>query len=116
MHGETVIVKHIKEDAGYDDYGNPIPSVTYEPVQNVLVAPGQLADVEEDTRPYGILIKYNLYFPKSYKTDFSDAVAVIVRSNSKEDELSIIGHPDRYADNLCPTKWNMVVSVGGSDG
>lgn len=110
---ETVTVIHNVDTGKFDADGNPVYDNAHENVDGVLVAPGALADVPGDLRERGVYVKYSLYFPKSWTGKIDDVVSVIVRGS---DPIKVVGHPDRYANDLCPTKWNLVIQVGGSNG
>lgn len=107
MRGEAVVVE-THRTVGSDAYGSPIAEPSLEEVADVLVSPGALADLGED-RPEGVRIRYTLYFPKGYEGDLEGA-----RVNVRGRWLYVIGRPDRYLQ--APTRWDMQVDVGDSDG
>lgn len=106
LTGETVVVTN-RTETGRDEFNNPVFTDVEEPVDNVLVAPGAAADVVDTVRPEGAEVNYTLYFPKTFTAKL-ECEKVQVRG----EWLDVIGHPDRYSDDVCPTDWNMVVTVG----
>ena len=110
LTGETVVVAK-RTETGRDEFNNPTFSDEETAVDNVLVAPGEAADVIESVRPEGVEVNYTLYFPKTFTGDL-ECEKVKVRG----EWLDVIGHPDRYADEVCPTDWNMVVMAGAVHG
>lgn len=110
MTGEVVQVKTF-EKTGQDPFGAPILTERVEAVGNVLVQPGASADVVESNRPSGVNVRYTLQFPKTFTGDLEGA-----KVNVRGIWLDVVGRPDRFADNLCPTDWNMTVEAGTVDG
>lgn len=112
MKGQSVQVRYLVE--GEPDWGGNVTTSLSDPVEveNVLVAPGDVTDVDGSTRPDGVDINQTLYFPKTY-----------IGPSLKDGEvdaglgfLKVIGVPSPYPNNLTPTDWNMVVKVGRVDG
>lgn len=110
MNGETIVISK-RTETGRDAFNNPVFTEEETPVDNVLVAPGAAADVIDAVRLEGVEVNYTLYFPKTFTGDL-ECEKVKVRG----EWLDVIGHPDRYADEVCPTEWNMVVMVGTTHG
>lgn len=106
LTGEAVTVIR-RVESGRDDFNDPVYTDEEQVVDNVLVAPGDLADVVESTRPEGTEVNYTLYFPKSFDGSLETAKIEV-----RGERLDVIGHPDRYDEKICPTSWNMVVKVG----
>lgn len=106
MKGEKVTII-TKQAVSKDILGNVVFAETEEQVDNVLVAPGEAADVIDDMRPDGTEVHYTLYFPKTFKGHLETG-EIIVRG----ERLQVVGHPDRFDVGNCPTEWNMVVKVG----
>lgn len=100
-----------KVEVGKDRFNNPIEEDQQDLVGNVLVAPGELADNIDSVRPNGTYATYTLMFPKTYKGELENC-DVMVRGG----RYAVIGHPDRFADENCPTEWNMTVRVGATHG
>lgn len=108
LKGEDVIVRTY-EETGRDPYGASIKKPKEETIENVLVAPGPREDLGED-RPEGVMVRYTLYFPKTFSGSSLEGAEICVRG----EWLAAIGHPDRFSP--CPTSWDMVCEVGGSHG
>ena len=110
MNGERVRVEY-REQVGADSLNSPIYEYTYEEIDNVMIAPGPRSDIQDSTRPEGVLVRYTLYFPKTFSRDL-EGLRVSVRG----EWLDVIGHPDFYTDSVTPTKWHLVVEVKTSHG
>lgn len=112
MRGEEVTIRtHVQ--VGTDPYGAPVTEPQEEAVENVLVAPGSLADLGED-RPEGVDVAYSLCIPRTYSGDLEGAEVQV-----RGEWLRVIGHPDRidgFGGRGCPTDWNMVCEVGTTHG
>lgn len=106
FRGEKVTVTK-RTETGRDSFNNPVFSMEEIEVDNVLVAPGAAADVIDSVRPEGTEVTYTLYFPKTFDGKLENE-----KINVRGEWLDVIGCPDRYSDELCPTSWNMVVMVG----
>lgn len=106
MTGETVTITQ-RSEVGRDGFNNPIFEDTETDVENVLVAPATGDDVIESVRPEGSEVKYTLYFPKTFVGKLENE-----RVKVRGDWLDVIGCPDCFDLNNCPTDWNMVVKVG----
>ena len=107
MRGETVVVLRPNQTGtdpgGGPIYGDPIE----ETVEDVLVAPGPLADVIDSTRPEGVRVAYNLHFPKTFSGSLRGC-EVRVRGS---EELPVIGDPKPYTLENTPTRWWMPVEL-----
>jgi hypothetical protein len=108
-----VTVIHHVDTGEFDADGNAVYNDVPENIEGVLVAPGTLEDVPGDLRERGVYVNYSLYLPKSWTGKTDDISAVTVRGNGP---FKTVGYPDRYENDLCPTKWNLVIQVGGSNG
>lgn len=106
MMGETVLVED-KAEVDKDPFGKPIVESTFREVDNVLVAPGDTDDVTDSNRPDGAEVKYTLYFPKTFDEHLENR-----RIQVRGETLDVIGAPDHFDANNCPTDWWMVVKVG----
>lgn len=111
MKGETVVVS-TRVQSGKDMFGNAIYELDSLEVDNVLVAPGEVDDVIESTRPEGSEIHYTLYFPKTFEWLGLENAEIEVRGES----FKVIGRPNYWNPDVCPTDWNMVVKVGTTHG
>lgn len=109
--GETVVV-HRDIQTGEDAHGEPIVETVQESVGNVLVAPGPRADIPDVFRPDGVMVAFNLHFPKPYAADLTGA-RISVRG---QDPLEVIGSPAPYTLENTPTLWWMPVEVERADG
>lgn len=110
MKGESVQVKRF-EATGSDPFGAPIVTEHVDDVDNVLVAPGAVADLFESNRPDGVVVRYTLYFPKTF-----DASLEGCQVNVRGRWLNVVGDPDHYPADLTPGDWWMVVEVTDTDG
>lgn len=117
MKGETVTV-YRREQVAVDALGEPEYIWTTEQVGNVLVRPVNTfdtANLVDGERPDGIRVKYVLGFPKTYKGKLVHCkIALTERGMGFDDALDVSGDPDYLRP--CPTAWNMLVSVGRTDG
>ncbi len=98
-------------DGPADPFGAPSRSYEWEPVANVLVAPGATSDLDE-TRPDGVEVAYTLYFPK----DFGGSLKGRLVRLRGEDPYAVVGDPKRYPAHLTPGDWNLQAEVGRVDG
>lgn len=106
---ETVVVVSLETE--YDELGEPVSvKETREMVENVVVAPGATADLDE-TRPEGVSVAFTLCFPKTYSGDLRGR-SVEVRGI----ECKVIGDPQRYTAENTPGDWNLTVEVTRVDG
>lgn len=109
IQGETVVVVSLETE--YDELGEPVSvKETREMVENVVVAPGATADLDE-TRPEGVSVAFTLCFPKIYSGDLRGR-SVEVRGI----EYKVIGDPQRYTAENTPGDWNLTVEVTRVDG
>ena len=112
LRGETVVVSY-REQTGVDAFHSPVYKDVEMDVDNVLVEPGEAADVIESVRPDGTEVNYTLRFPKTFKEASKlENGKVKVRGQV----IKIIGHPDYLDPEMCPTDWNMTVKVGKTNG
>jgi hypothetical protein len=112
MIGQTVQVRFPVE--GEPDWSGNTVMELGDPVEveNVLVAPGEVADVTDSNRPDGVEVQQTLYFPKAYAgPSLKDAEV-----DAGLGFLKVIGVPSPYPPHLTPTDWNMTVKVGRIDG
>lgn len=106
---ETVIVrKYVKGDP--DPYGAATKICQEEALSNVLVAPGNTDNLDEN-RPEGVEVVYTLYMPNTY-TEMLEGADIQVRGKW----YSVLGNPGYYAIPFCPTEWNRTVKVRAVDG
>lgn len=110
MKGEIVTV-WLKEQSGKDILGNPLYEKVPTEVDNVLVAPGEVDDIIDSTRPDGSEVHYTLCFPKDFEGDLENAEVEV-----RGERLEVVGKPGYYDADLCPTAWNMIVKVGTTHG
>lgn len=109
MRGETVIVQRPTE-TGRNSRNEPRFEWADETVNDVLVAPGALADVADATRPAGVRVEWSLFWPKTYTKSLAGC-RVRIRGG---EPLTIIGDPQPYAS--APTRWNRPSEAGRTDG
>lgn len=109
LAGETVIVQSPVE-IGRNSRNEPRYEWQEEDVDDVLVAPGQLGDVDDPTRPAGVRVLWSLIWPKTFIRSLAGC-RVIVRGG---EPLNIIGDPQPFAH--APTRWNRTSEAGRTDG
>lgn len=108
--GETVTV-HTKTKTGTDALNVPTYSWASEDVENVLVTPGTLHDVDGTIRPDGVKVAYTLHFPKLFHKSLRGA-EVTVRGQ----RFRVIGDPKPYTAANTPTLWWLPVEVEAVNG
>lgn len=117
LHGERVTV--LTRTVTYDDHHEAVETWQREDVEDVLVAPGSTADVEDATRPYGTRAVFTLGFPKTFSKRLRGC-RVIVRCPEGGDEsehtYAVIGDPQPNTMANCPTKWWYTAEVEDVDG
>jgi hypothetical protein len=109
IRGETVIVERPTK-VGENSRHEPRFEWADEPVHNVLVFPGPLADVPDAARPSGVRVEWSLYWPKAYTKSLAGC-RVRIRGGAA---LNIIGDPHEYVQ--APTRWNRPSEAGRTDG
>lgn len=109
MTGETVTVQRPTE-VGRNSRNEPRFEWASEDVDDVLVTPGPLADVDDATRPAGVRVVWSLIWPKTY-TESLAGCRVIVRGGAP---LNIIGDPQAFPRS--PTRWDRPSEAGRTDG
>ena len=102
MKGEQVVVER-RQQTGTNAHNQPQYSWVQETVDNVLVAPGALEDVDQAGRPDGVTVDWSLIWPKTYTASLRGC-RVLVRDDPEP--FDIIGDPRAYPDGLTPTMWN----------
>lgn len=110
MVGEDVYVEYKKKE-GADSFGALLYSTHEELVKNVLVAPGSQRDLVESNRPDGKIVRYTLYFPKTFDGDLKG-----LRIKVREHYYPVVGTPDHYSAEDTPGDWWMHVEVEDTDG
>lgn len=117
LHGETVTV--LTRAVTYDEHMEAVETWEREDVDNVLVAPGSTASVEDTARPYGTKAVFTLGFPRTYGKPLRGC-RIIVRCPSGEDETghtySVVGDPQPNNADNCPTAWWYTAEVERVDG
>lgn len=110
MRGETVQYK-TPEVQGYDGHNNAVVEMVQGEIDNVLVAPQEGESVGGSNRPHAYYLRYTLYFPKTFDKNLEGG-QVCVRG----EWLDVIGSPDYWNPETCPTDWNRTVYVGVTHG
>lgn len=111
MRGEAVTVFRYVQ-VGVTPGNTPIKEWVSEVVEDVLVASGPRQDVVESVRPEGVLIAWNLHFPKTFNQSLRGC-EVSVRG---EPRLKVVGDPKPFTRKNTPTRWHMPVELEGTDG
>lgn len=109
LHGEPVTV--LTPSTAYDEHGDEVTTWEREGVENVLVAPGSTADVEDPTRPHGTRAVFTLGFPKAFGKRLRGC-RVEVRGR----EYAVIGDPQPNTLANCPTQWWYTAEVEAVEG
>lgn len=109
--GETVQVIR-REKVGENAHGQAIYETSTTSVDNVLVAPGPLAEMPDSARPNGTTVAWNLHFPKTFSGSLRGA-SIRVRGG---EPCKVIGDPHPYTPENTPTDWWMPVEVERADG
>lgn len=117
LHGERVTV--LTRTVTYDEHMEAVETWEREDVDNVLVAPGSTASVEDTARPYGTRAVFTLGFQKAFSKRLRGC-RVIVRCPEDGDEgehtYSVIGDPQPNNADNCPTAWWYTAEVERIDG
>ena len=111
MIGEQVVVSR-RVQVGTDDLFEPVYEWQDETVDDVLVAPGPLADASDPQRPDGVRVVWQLHFPKGYPATLRGA-RVSVRGGAP---LDVAGDPQPYTEANTPTRWSMPCELWRFDG
>lgn len=104
LTGETVTV--LTPTVSYDAHGDRSVAWAGTEVENVLVAPGSTADVEDATRPDGTRASFTLGFPKTFTAPLRGC-RVIVRGVV----CAVVGDPQPNAMGNCPTQWYLTATA-----
>ena len=107
--GETVTVR--TPVYSLDEHNEQVTRWVDTEVENVVVAPGSTADVEDSTRPYGTRAAFTLGFPKTFVASLRGCRCVVRGS-----EYAVIGDPHPNAEANCPTAWWYTAEVEAVDG
>ncbi|WP_148042333.1 hypothetical protein [Paraeggerthella hongkongensis] len=110
LKGRSVVVHRV--ETAYDEDRDPVPSLSSESVEGVLVAPGATSDVAGSARPDGTKVAFTLAFPKGYDRSLRGCRVSIA---GEPGEYAVVGDPRPCREN-CPTKWWMAVEVEACDG
>lgn len=99
--------------SGEDSYGNVLET-NLDPIviDDVLIAPDDMADDIEDGRPYGIESSISLYMPASDSYPCMRGGSVEIAG----ERYDIVGDPLPWPVELVPTGRNLVVKVVRHDG
>lgn len=111
MIGEKVVVERPVE-TGRNSHNQPIVEWVPETVDDVLVAPGPRADIPDTARPAGVVIAWNLHFPKTFTGSLRGA-RIRVRGGAP---CEVVGDPQPYTLENTPTRWWMPVEVKNAKG
>jgi hypothetical protein len=116
MTGERVTIIYKGQQTGEDELRADIEEEISCEVDNVLVQPGSGQDNKESVRPDGVEILYTLMFPKLFVYGVSAEIfrdaTVIVRDQA----CKVVGSPDYFAAENCPTDWAISVDVRRVEG
>lgn len=113
MKGETVTVS-TRTQTGVDDGNNPTWEWADETVENVLVGPPSGSNGPDSSRPDGITVDLNLYFPRSWVFHSLRGAKVLIRGNPVP--YYVVGDPLPVDGGMTPTQWNLTVPVSHTEG
>ena len=97
--------------ASRDDMGEPVYDTTTTTVGNVLWHESTTNDMDESTRMFGVTCDLSLDFPKDYADSLEGCIATV---NGKD--YRILGDPQGYMPENCPTPWNRHALAVRADG
>ncbi len=112
LKGDTVTVIWEDVEVGRDEFNAPITETRTEDVENVLIAPGARQDVSEANRPEGVVVAWELHFPKKFTESLRGALVQVPGDEPRK----VIGDPRPYQAQNTPTDWNRPVELEGHDG
>lgn len=110
MIGELVTVVR-RVQSGEDAHGEPVYTEESEDVVDVLVAPGPRVDIPDTERPAGVVVAFNLHFPKAFTGSLRGALVEV-----RGERFEVIGDPRPYTLENTPTRWATPVEVRRADG
>lgn len=122
MLGETVTVL-MRTKSGEDEMGEDVYTWSATEVADCLVKPLSGQDLDNAQRPDGVEAQYTIAFPKTYtggslthaRVVLSDRTGAVTDADkAARTALRVSGAPD--ITQPCPTKWNMLVTVGVVNG
>lgn len=118
-----------REQQGTDPMGDPIYVWTHVDVPGVLVRVGSGTDLERgdslsDLRPDGVRVRYTLAFPKDYsgpplrhaRITLLEPAYGMDADEAEGWSTALVVSGDPAPQIPCPTRWNMTVEVGRTDG
>lgn len=116
--GERVVVLS-RRRTGEDAMGEPTYEWVPTEVDGCLVRPLSGSDMADALSPDGVLARYDVAFPKTYDGPALEGcrVALVGRGMDPADAASALrvsGSPDVTVP--CPTRWNLVATVGVARG
>ena len=100
-----------------DALGNDIVAyATPVDVTDVLIQPGPCADLDA-ARPEGVTVAFTLHFPKTWAGgDLRGAQVTLPSPWAWGNPYRVVGKPEPWMAENCPTPWNMPVEVSATDG
>lgn len=110
MKGEMVKVFRPSE-TGVDDLNNPVYEYEEEAVDNVLVCPKATNNEVDGIRQEGISLGLTLHFPKTFSKSLEGC-----HVECRGKRFSVLGNPQPYTLENCPTQWWLPVEVEAFDG
>jgi hypothetical protein len=110
MTGEQITL-YVKVEGPKDDFKDLTYTDEATIVANVLVEPMTGADLTDDNRPDGVIVKYRLHFPKAWVFSTNRISLRGTDIGVRGERCSVIGDPDAYTEANTPTDWCMPVLV-----
>ncbi len=96
-----------KRNIGGNAFGEPMYNETYEEIENVLVAPVNVSDIQvEITDPTKRREMLTLAIPKGDAHDWEDARIIY-----KGKRYRTVGIPDEGIEELIPLRWHKKVTI-----
>ena len=102
MRGITLTFKKKSDSSSYDDFGNPIPTVSEVKVDDCLIAPiTEPSNAREEQAMQQQKIQVRIHLPKTFDGDVSDSDVEWGGQTFHLDSDSVV-----FMNENCPTRWN----------
>lgn len=101
-----VIQLAVHEHTGTDAFGQPVESIQWEEVDNVLVSPASSEDINDSITRYGKKASYTLCIPKGDTHVWEDTEVEFYGKR-----WHTIGYAKEYIEANIPLSWNKQIQV-----